>query len=364
MKIAFVYSGYLRYATSGIRVQIDLMMDFLRKRGYKIYFYPLREIRWLSAFLLISLRIIRLTLGRKFKEWLERVNPDVIVIQGIHLPEARQLAYLKKQNWKLVLVQHGFPDRLWIRPLSWLYLIAVGKRIFKKADRVVVVSGYTYKKILPLVEKSKIIIIPLGIDFGKFYPFTKEKKEEIQQYFQVKKPLILGVGRLIFLKNFEVLIKALKFVPEAQLFLVGGGFQGRKLRILVRWLGLENRVRFFNYISHQQLLELYNIAEITVLPSLAEGLGLVLIESLACGTPVIGSRLGGIVDIIEEDKNGLFLRDPSDEKELAEHINKLLKDKKLREQMSRYGIESVKKKFDKDTLLLRFEKVIRDLVSN
>lgn len=361
MKIAFVYSGYIQHTTSGIRVQVDSMMDFLKKRGHKVYLYPLKEVKWLPVILLILSRIIKPTLGGRFKKWLKEIEPDMIIVQGIYLPEARQLAYFKKQHWNTILIQHGFPDSFWARPVVWLYLLIVGKRSFRKMDRIITVSDHTYNKILPFVEKSKITIIPLGIDFEKFYPLAKEENNKIRENFKINGSLILGVGRFTFLKNFRTLIKAIKLIPDANLFLVGGGHQGKKLRILVKWLGLENRVRFFTFLSRQQLMEFYNIADITVLPSLAEGLGLVLIESLACGTPVIGSKLEGITEIIEEGKNGLFLENFYDEKELAGHINKLLKNKKICRQMGQYGIESVKNKFDKDKLLLEFERTIKNI---
>lgn len=359
MRIAFVYSGYSHRITSGIIIQLNAMMEFFRSRGHDVVFYPVREVSWLPIFTQLVFRAMRPTMEREFSDWLHTVQPDVVVTQGIHMPESRALVHLRPESsWKFILIQHGFPDRWWVRPFVYLYMCAIGRRILATADHTVVISHFTAHRVREYGGKH-ITLIPLGIDLHTFRPLSDIEKARTRRRFNLRVPLVLGIGRFIFLKNFETLIHAMREVPEAHCFLVGGGFNEQALRLLARTFGLGRRIRFFRRLRRDDLIRLYNIADVFALPSLAEGLGLVYIESLACGTPVIGSKLEGIRDIIENGKNGFYLNDPKDAHELAQHINRVLGDPTLRKKMSTYGIRSVHRKFNRDRLLLQLEKVIK-----
>ena len=361
MKIAFIYSGYSHRITSGIIVQVNAMMEFLRSREHEIFFYPVREVSWLPSVWQLVVRVLRPSMRRSLRQWLEKVQPDCVVTQGMHMPESRALSHMIKGPWKFLLIQHGFPDRWWIRPFVWVYMKVIGQRILAAADHIVVVSHFTQRKVRQYGGKH-VSIIPLGIDLHTFRPLSDVEKMRTRRRFHVRTPLVLGVGRFIFLKNFETLIRAMQEVPDAHLFLVGGGFNEQTLRLLARTLGLGHRVRFFRRMRRDDLIRLYNIADVFVLPSLAEGLGLVYIESLACGTPVIGSKLEGVRDIIENGKNGFYLKDPKDAAELAGHMRSILGDPALAKRMSAYGMKSVHRKFNRERLLRDLERVMEKML--
>lgn len=349
MRIGLVYSGNSRSLTSGIAVQVNAMREFFLARGHEVVLYPVREIRWLGAFPQLVFRIVRPSLGRRFRHWLDVTQPDVVITQGVHLPESRDCARMSDRSWSFVLVQHGFFDQPWVRPFVRLYLTLFGKKILFSADTIVAISHFTYGKVCLYISSLKVVLIPLGINLHVFRPLPDRHAPSF----------VLGVGRFIFTKNFDTLIRAVHLIPGVSLVLVGGGFQSTTLRMLVRQLGMRRRVRFFRRVRRRTLVRLYNNAAVTVLPSLEEGLGLVLVESLACGTPVIGSRLGGIQDIIDEGKNGFFLENPKDPAELARILQRLLGDEKRRRQMGKEGRKSVERKFDRELLLRQFEKVLQ-----
>ena len=132
---------------------------------------------------------------------------------------------------------------------------------------------------------------------------------------------IVYAGVLIPRKGLHHLLNAFATLdlPQARLYLVGGAENAgyaRALQEQAARLGLRERVRFVGAVSQRQLAERLAAARVMVLPSLSEGLGRVVVEAMLVGTPVIGSRVGGIPDLIRHGENGLLVN-PGDENELA-----------------------------------------------
>ena len=159
--------------------------------------------------------------------------------------------------------------------------------------------------------------------------------------------IILYVGRLHKEKGVKYLVEAFKTVkqwhPDVVLLIVGEGSEKENLVFQAKQLGLQQSIMFMDFLPHEMLPELYNSCDILSLPSIAEAFGMVLIEAMACGKPVVGSRVGGINDIIEDSENG-FLVEPGRPDQLAEKIHLILSDKKL---LKRLGTKARKKVEDK-----------------
>jgi Glycosyltransferase len=175
---------------------------------------------------------------------------------------------------------------------------------------------------------DKIDVIPFGVDTDFFRPLNVYKDENIFQ--------ILSVGYLIERKGFEYLIKAMPLVLEkhkhARLKIVGSGPLELKLKELIYELGLGNEVEIVKNVSDEELLMIYNSSDLFVLPSIVdsqgntEGLGVVLLEAMACGLPVMGSNVGGISDIIANNKTGILVEE-KDVHGIFKGIKSLLKRK-------------------------------------
>jgi len=165
---------------------------------------------------------------------------------------------------------------------------------------------------------------------------------------------ILFVGRLIDWKGVKYLIKALPRVlekhPGAILTIVGDGPEKSKLNNLTRKIGVASSVSFIGEINQLDLPGVYLSSDVFVLPSVVnekgntEGLGVVLLEAMACGLPAVGSNVGGIPDVIKDGANG-FLVEPANVPMIAEKINILLQDDHLRKEMGRAGRRFVEKNF-------------------
>jgi glycosyltransferase involved in cell wall biosynthesis len=189
------------------------------------------------------------------------------------------------------------------------------RHAIKHARMIICNSRYTaseLQKICP-VHESKIHVIPFGATVN-IRPTEKEKDKKVKD--------ILYVGRLIERKGVKFLIEAFKEIAEktpSHLHIVGDGDRAEVLKNLVQSLDLRDKVTFHGVVSNEQLENLYQKADVFVLPSIVddrgdtEGLGIVLVEALGFHTPVVACDVGGISDVIENGKTGWLVPEKNPE---------------------------------------------------
>jgi glycosyltransferase involved in cell wall biosynthesis len=233
-------------------------------------------------------------------------------------------------------------------------------------DKTVAVSKFIRDGILSTVyvDDKKIIEIPNSVDTEMFYPNTENDEREKSVIF---------VGRISPEKGIDDLLKSMAIVirevRDAKLIIVGprkfgiehGTYDSYLLK-LVHKLDIEKHVDFKYQITYNELRRLYSSVEVCVLPAVwNEPFGLVLIESMACETAVIGTAVGGIPEIITNGVNG-FLIKPKDIKQLAEAIVQLLSDTNLARKMGIRGRKLVKKRYVWKINVEKFYKVYEDVI--
>jgi glycosyltransferase involved in cell wall biosynthesis len=179
---------------------------------------------------------------------------------------------------------------------------------------------------------------------------------------------VLFVGRLASNKGLVELLPAFAPLaredPEAHLVLVGedGGMRAT-VEHRVRGLGLEDRVHLLGHVADEALLAAaYRDAALTVLPSEYEAFGLVLLESLAQGTPVVASRVGGIPEFIEDGRSGLLVP-PGEVAPLAEALRRLWSDSSLARRLGHHGRTEVVPRYTWDRVVDRLEVVYREVAA-
>jgi len=174
---------------------------------------------------------------------------------------------------------------------------------------------------------------------------------------------IIFVGRLIECKGLPFLVKGFEQILNnninAKLFLVGDGEEENKLKEYISELNIKQYVVFFDYKTNPQAF--IRKADLLVLPSSEEGFGRVLLEAMGVGTPVIGTRIGGIPEIIEHGINGLLV-DHGDIETLKKSIIKILKNNSLREKIIQGGYETINTKFRVETYQEKLENVYDTLL--
>jgi N-acetyl-alpha-D-glucosaminyl L-malate synthase BshA len=240
--------------------------------------------------------------------------------------------------------------------------------IIHHSDAITVNSSYTRQllvSIVPVAEK-KIQVIPMGVDPQKFV--VEAGSRSVKK--NASDRIILNVGRLIDWKGTHFLIEALpevlRHVQNVRLIIIGTGPEEESLRQKVRELKLEDCIIFLGAVNNSTLIGYYHSADIFVLPSIqksgnTEGLGVVLLEAMASGCPVIGTNVGGIPDIITNGENG-FLVPERDSVQLAEKIIQLLSDAKLRETFRKNGYAKIDEPFSWDRISEKFASVYHQIL--
>lgn len=202
------------------------------------------------------------------------------------------------------------------------------------ADLVLVNSQAVRRELLAHgLPVRRIEVLPNGVDLETFRPASDWPRDG---------GYLLFVGRLVAQKGAEILLRAfgavLRRCPESRLVVVGEGELELYLQRVVRYLGFPDRVRFVGWQTGVALADLYRGAQAVIVPSLYEPFGIVALEALACGRPVVASRVGGLEEIISHGREG-FLIALGDHLELARRLVHLLLDPDLRQRMGAAGRE-------------------------
>ena len=235
--------------------------------------------------------------------------------------------------------------------------------IIRNSDAITVNSRFMKKQLMSVVPSysSKTKIIPMGVDPARFEEpcFLDRKKEYLTNH------LILCIGRLIDWKGMVFLIEAipeiLRHYPDTRLLIVGAGPEQENLLKKTADLNLENAVRFLRSVHNEDLTSFYHSADVFVLPSInkggrTEGLGVVLLEAMAAGCPVIGSNVGGIPDIITDGENGFLVPEQRPDI-LAKKIVQLMSDETMSERFRENGYKRVHESFSWDKVCGQFLEV-------
>ncbi|MDD5271165.1 MAG: glycosyltransferase family 4 protein [Methylovulum sp.] len=176
----------------------------------------------------------------------------------------------------------------------------------QQADQVITVCEALKEELIKLgVPESKTIhALRNGVDLQAFCP---KPRAPIRQAMNLSRPTLLSVGNLIELKGHHLVIEAMQQLPDHQLLIAGGGQELQNLQALAAKLQLGDRVRFLGTLTHPQLADVYNAADALVLASSREGWANVLLESMACGTPVVATKIWGTPEVVRSADAGVLV---------------------------------------------------------
>lgn len=285
----------------------------------------------------------------------KKLNFDIFHLHGRWYPDFGYAAKYAKRKKKLFMMTLHNARPVGISPaittFGTFYDSIYGKKLLKAADRMIAVSRFVKEDISKYgVDKEKIEVIHNGVDTKFFKPSKKTFREKNADKFDT---LLVYLGRLVEQKGLIHLIDAMadvvKEYPKTGVLIAGKGKEKERLQKRARRLGLSGNVVFSGFIPEEQLPNLYSSADIFVLPSLWEVLGISLLEASACGVPLLASDVGGIPEVVEDGVNG-FLFKAGDVKELAQKIRILVGDPKMRRKMGRESRRIAAKKFNWDMI--------------
>lgn len=229
------------------------------------------------------------------------------------------------------------------------------KEVMAAADRIIAATEAERSQLELLygINHQKVTIIPPGVDTHHFYPIPPDEAKEAIG-IDPRERMALFVGRIEPLKGVDALLRAMaivkrtckQFVCPHYLVIIGGDPEGHperdtgemgRLQELAKSLGLGEIVLFLGKRGQGTLPYYYSAAEVVVMPSHYESFGMVALEAMACGTPVIASKVGGLAYLVQEGETGYFVP-AQDPEALAEKLRLLFVNRKLR---NRLGTQAV-----------------------
>ena len=233
-------------------------------------------------------------------------------------------------------------------------------RFLKTVDKIIISNPnlITNSDFLPLY-RDKCVVIPIGINLDWVNSSSATKQAH-------KNPIILFVGRLVYYKGTEYLIDAMKSVPSATLIIIGSGPLEKLLINKIKGLDLQSRIKIIPEVDEETLHRYYKTCDLLVLPSVekSETYGIVQIEAMACGKPVICTDLNtGTTFINQHDITGLVVP-PRNSKSLSEAINKLIDDNELRLRLGERGRERALNEFNASKMVQRTYELYEELLKD
>ncbi len=230
--------------------------------------------------------------------------------------------------------EHEAPERL-----------EAERRLMHGVDRIVAATDHERRVLRQIyrVPPQRIGVVPLGVDLERFQPRDRAAARRALG-IDPRERILLAVGRIQPLKGLDILVRALSELTDrtgVRLLIVGGDHQAAaeiaRLEAIAGEVGVADAVRFVGPVAHEALAGYYNAADVVVVPSFYESFGLVAVEAMASGVPVVASRVGGLPSTVADGRTGYLIpwRCPEP---FAEKIELLLRNEPLRAALGAAGV--------------------------
>ena len=356
MKIAIIVHSFLPKWPNGTQIATYFIAEHLARRGHLVHVITsldegLPDESYEKGFYIHRIPLIKIRIFGALFFWraiirtIRKIDPDLVHAQSLI---SGMPALISKKMLKIPYVVWGQGSDVYL-PNGLVKLTS--KTVIKNADSAIALTE-NMKKVMQDIYNRDIAVVPNGIELG-----VNVEKPHVRILEETYKR-ILFVGRLHPVKGVRYLIQAMQLIharrPETKLILVGDGEERDYLEDLTDHLGIRECVDFVGEVPHERIIDYLDHADVFVLPSLSESFGIVLLEAMACGLPIVATRVGGIPEIIEDGVNG-YLVNPGAYQEMSERIQLLLRDEPSTAEMSRnnrqkatgYSWEQVVNKLEK-----------------
>ena len=366
-KILLITSGYPNTWKPSSGIFIKRQVDILEASGeYRFDVLSTRDSRKgiysFAKYIRLVLRVLAYSLSHR----------DFDMIHAHEAFPAGLLALIPKilRKKKLLITLHGGPmHSLDTRNALFKGLIGL---ILRNADKLICVSRHLCDRVVglfPIREEGKNMeVINMGVVLHQFRPFPKsEARTRLGlDFIALGEKIVMLVGRLVELKGGVYLIRAAKILKDKNMLgkisivFVGAGPEEQKLKSEALRLGVCDDVFFVGAKSPEEIYLWMSAADVLTVPSLKEGFGLVALEAMACGTPVISTDSGGLKEFVKHGENGLIIK-PQDARGIAEGVSKLLGDQLMYRKFVENGLATAQQN-SAEKQAFRVGKIYRELI--
>ena len=377
-------SNYIKdYAHGGTEIAAYNLAVQMAKRGNEIDVFTTSINSKNSLEIYPNMRVHRYATSLKiasanasFKLIYKPLNYDLDIIHA-HSPipysDLPALLYAKRNNVPLVLT-YQFDGQA----TGGSFMRNTGVSVYNKffinrvlgSAEVIIATTKSYANESPFLKhyKDKIVVIPNGINIEEVTTTFTQEESRIKLGLPLDTQIILFFGSLVPYKGPDILLKAFKIIkkefPGVKLIFAGRGQMLDELCDLTKNFNLKDDVIFLGFVDEDKKPLYYKASDIFCLPSttMAESFGIVNLEAMASGIPIVGSNLGGIPDIVKDGENGLLAK-PCDHQSLADALLCLLKNEDIRKKMGDKGRELVKD-YSWDIIAKETEQLYRSILEN
>jgi glycosyltransferase involved in cell wall biosynthesis len=285
-------------------------------------------------------------------------RPRLVVAAHPHLALAARATKALATTARIAVVAYGVD--------VWTALPVTRKWALGRADLVLAISSDTARRLVAVqgVPEMRVRCLPLGLDPEFTLALTRRTPPEQHLHTFPDGRIVLTVSRQVTTeryKGIDLLIQAVRgllpTVPDLYLIVIGDGTDRPRLEYLARELGVGDHVRFLGVVSAETLVAAYQRCDVFALPSGGEGFGLVFVEAMAFGKPVVAGAHGGTTDIIEDGVTG-WLVSHGDVGRLTSVLGRLLLDDNLRREVGRRAQERVRSSYLFDHFRMRLMDIL------
>jgi len=329
-------------------------------------------VRSISVPIYPNFRISPLTISKKsIKKLVRQICPDVIHIQNHFLIGKGVLEVAKELNIPIMGTNHFMPENLVhylhlpkflerkLKVLVWRQFIYV----YEQLDLVTAPTKIAAKQLEDLGLKKKVLPLSCGIDLQRFNPrnngaYLKKK------YSIPDRKILLYVGRLDKEKRIEIILRAMPIIlqkSDVQLVLAGIGKLQTHIEHIVDIFGIQDHVTLTGFIPDNDLPNLYTIADVFVIAGIAELQGIVTMEAMASGLPVVAVNAMALPELVHDGENG-YLFPNGNSQILAERVIQILTNQRLRDQMAQKSIEIIQA-HDIHRIIAEYESVYQQIIA-
>ena len=373
MKIA-LFTDTFEDGYGGVTVYVRNLANYLKEEGHfvKIFVWESQNLTKEDREICVTfpnINVVKSVRGkagfstRKILKKISEFSPDLIHnhsqysmgLQAIIVSKKMKIPIINHYHMYLEGGLNHFPSIFQKTPeLTNAIIKKESKIFFTQCDLAITPTKIMGNHLKEIGVKNKIVNIPFGIDLNKF------KKEE---KYRPKKFTLLYVGRLNKEKNIEDLIRIFtKFAKDKDVILkiIGDGAEKEKLEILSKTLKIKEKIQFLGWVKREELSKEYNSANMFITLSEMETFGIVILEAMACGLPIIGANALAIPELVTNNKNG-FLVNKTDEQSILDKLELIYKNKNIEAEFSLNSI-LIAKSFEEKKVFKNLEKVYNNLI--